>query len=407
MARILICVPLMFALAACGATSHTRMADPETLLAERDEWRGERTGPVALRLHIEALVDTRPDPGKAESALIVHLAVATFGDAAPIPVSFPVPAHARFASGEARFVGATVTPATLGAVGIAEGGFDPDQGTATFTLPAPPVDGVVEAIVRFDVPGTLASDARYLGLDMPVGELLLRYDLPSDAVGSFQTTLPNARPVVTDKDGRRLIALFVQKLAPVATRDAPFARFVTVKASPKGFDQTFTTSWSSATEAYRRELVERGKTLSGNYEVPYRPVGSGRAQALDAYAWVRGRPMRAEPGVSWRGARALPDVLAKNDLTAIERTQLMHWVLRESNIVHTFVIVRAGHRAPLDASFPAPGVFDTALIHLPELGLVLDPACDDCEPGQVRPALRGGQGLLLPLGSPSVTFLPL
>ena len=102
-------------------------------------------------------------------------------------------------------------------------------------------------------------------------------------------------------------------------------------------------------------------------------------------------------------------MLAKNDLTGIERTQLMHWILRESNIAHAFLVVRAGHRAPLDAGFPAPGLFDTALIHLPELGLVLDPACDDCEPGQVRPALRGGQGLVLPVlpGSPSVTFLPL
>lgn len=138
---------------------------------------------------------------------------------------------------------------------------------------------------------------------MPVGELLLRYDLPSDAVGSFQTTLPNTQPV---KEGRRLIALFVQKLAPVASRDAPFARFVTVKASPKGFDRTFTTSWSSATEAYRRELIKRGKTLSGNYEVPYRPVRWGaRRRSTRMHGCVGGRcaPSRAPVAGRPRAAR--------------------------------------------------------------------------------------------------------
>ncbi len=284
---------------ACGgAVSQTRLADPATLLAERDEWRGARTGPVVLRLHIEALVDTRPDPSKATSALVVHLVAAHYGTPAPIPVSFPVPRGARLAGSELRFVATGNTPTSLAtpprftpcaldnAAEAATGCIDPDQDIVALTLPAPPDGGLVEAILRFDVAGTLLSDARFMGLvGLPVGELLLRYDLATDTVGTFQTTQPNARPIVTDKDGRRLIALLATNLAPVIpSAIAPFARYVTVRASPKGYDQTFAADWTVTTAAYRAGVVDASKALAGGYEVPYRPVGSGRSQVLDALA---------------------------------------------------------------------------------------------------------------------------
>jgi len=428
---------LAFALAglsACGGTaSHTRMEDPATLLAERDEWRGERSGPVALRMHIEALVDTRPDASKATSALVVHLAVAQFAEQAkpwrgeidqkfgaqpaPIPITFPVPRGARFTTSEVRFVATTNTPAALVSAPIStpgersNDGVDADQDVVALTLPAPPEGGVVEAILRFEVAGTLASDARWMGLvGMPVGELLLRYDLATDTVGTFQTTLPNARPIVTEKDGRRLIALLATNLAPITpSASAPYARYVTVRASPKGFDQTFSSDWSHTTAAYRARVLDISAALEDGYEVPYRPVGSGRPQVLDALAWVRGRPLRADPVVRWDATHALPLALAKNDITTVDRTHLLHWVLREAGIAHTLVMARNGSRPRLDAAFPVTGVFDAPLIYISDLGLVLDAACDDCAPGEVRPSLRGGQALALPVaaGTKSATFIAL
>ncbi len=405
------------ALAACGgAKSHTRFGDPATLLAERDEWRGDTSTPVVLRLHVEALVDTRPDPSQAQSALIVQLVAADFTGGTPIVVSFPVPRHAKLTAAEVRLVDAAslISPGALpGPPVFTDGGLDPEQRTATVTLPAPPTGGVVEAILRFTVPGTLTADARHLGLPgLPVGELLLRYDLASDTVGTFQTTLPDARPVVTDKDGRRLIALFVQRLAP-AGPTSPLARYVTVRASPKGYDQTFAADWAGATAGYRAKVVDAARDLDDGYEVPYRPTGTGRAQVLDALAWVRGRPLRdghTDPfDVRWDAARKLPEALTKNDLTAVDRVHLLHWVLREAGVAHGYLMARAASRPPLDPAFPTPGAFDAPLIHVPSLGLVLDPACDTCAPGEVRPSLRGGQALAVPVpaGTSTATFLTL
>lgn len=419
-------VPLAFvALAACaGATSQTRFGDAETLLAEREEWRGDKSGAVVLRLHVEGVVDTRTDPAKAESALVVHVVAADYGGGSGIPFTFPVPGEAQLESVKVRVLTATEPPAPARLRGepvrtTPDPGdiqaVDPDQALVGVTLPSPPAGGVVEAILRYRVPGTLVADAWRLGVPgTPVGEMLLRYDLAGDTVGTFQTTHPAARPVVTTKDGRRLIALLLSKLPP-ATAETPIARYVTLSASPKGFDQTFSADWARATDVYREQVVEVSDSLGAGFEVPYEPSGSGRAQVLDALAWVRARPLRAghaDPfsDVRFDAARPLPAALQANDLTAVDRVHLMHWILREAGIPHEFAMARAGARPPLDPGFPTPGAFDAPLIHLPDLGgLVVDPACDACAPGEVRPSLRGGQALVVPVapGTRSVTFIPL
>lgn len=405
---------LLAGLAACGgATSQTRLADPATLLAERDEWRGERSGPVVLRLHVEAIVDTRPDPASAESALVIHVALADYRGAAatPTPITFPVPRGARLVQSDVRLLAATPAPgaALTAPPATTAGGLDPEQDTVTVTLPAPPDGGLVEAILRFEIAGTLTSDARWLGLPgLPVAEALLQYQLATDTVGSFQTTLAGARPVVTERDGRRLIALLASNLAPVTDPGAaPLARYVTVKASPKGYDQRFTTDWTTATAAYRARVVEASAGLDDGYAVPYTPAGAGKDAALDAFAWVLARPMRKAPAdpfaVRWDAARPLPGPISKNDLTAVDRVHLLHWILREAKIPHTFVMARAAHRPRLDPAFPAPGLFDAPLIQLSASGLVLDPACDTCAPGEVRASLRGGQAVAIPLPSGATT----
>jgi hypothetical protein len=393
------------------------MDDPATLLAERDEWRGDRSGPVVLRLHVEALVDARPDPAAARSALNVHVVLACYGAPSPVAIAFPVPPGARLLGSDVRLLGAAPSPAALAApAATSPGGVDPEQATVSVTLPAPPEGGLVEAILRFEIPGTLVSDARWLGLPgLPVAELLLRYDLPEDAVGSFQTTLPDARPVVTEKEGRRLIALLATRLPPLPPASPgaawPHARYVTVKASPKGYDQAFAPDWGVATADYRARLVEASDRLDAGYEVPYRPVGSGRAAVLDALAWVRSRPMRqTDPfAVRWDAARPLPDAIAKNDLTAVDRVHLLHWILREARLPHVFLMARAPLRPPLDPAFPVPGAFEAPLVFVEAEGLVLDPACDTCAPGAVREGLSGGQAIALPLpaGTRSLTFIDL
>lgn len=414
---------LVLGAAGCAsATFASRFEDPGVLVAERDEWRGAQAGPVALRLHLEATVDTRSDPSRAESAMVVHASLTRFGGPGEVTLAVPVPRAARVAEVMARGIpglggvaGAVVAKAPRASIAGPRAGVDaptPDPGQALLSVTVDCADAeVVEVLVRLEVPGTLASDARPVGLStMPVGEVLYRYDLPSDAVGTFRTSLAGARPVVTEKDGRRLIALYAKDLAPLPSdvRAQPIARYVTVSASPKGYDQAFASDWAVATDAYRRRLVEASADLSDGYTVPFRPPSTqADDEVREALAWVQARTGRDDGEVAWDAARKLPAVIAKNDLNDVDRVHLLAWVLRETGLPFAFVMARRGARVPLEADLPVPDAFEVPLLVFG--GVVLDPGCPTCTPGQVRPSLAQGQGLVLPVaaGARVVHFLSL
>lgn len=411
-----ILIPLLLAaLTACGTTRpETTLEDPNTLLAERDEWRGSRDGAVVLRYHVESLVDSRPNASQAESRLVVHLVVARY--AGPMPeLDIPLPRGAKRIRTTVRLSAPLAPPQTSSNLSEQKStsDIDPDLSAARITLPDPPEGGVTEAILEYSVPGTLLADARWLGFaGVPTAEVLLRYSLPSHSAGRFTTTLPNARPLETEKDGRRLIALLAQNLPPLPplqSTDRPLARYVTTRVAPLGFEADLATTWRAAAAAYYAGLVDRSPALTDGYEVPHRPK-----DPADALAWTQARP-GPEPdpnaGPRWDRPRPLPDAIAKNALTAVDKTHLMAWLLREAKIPFVFAIARPAALPPLTADFPTPGAFSVPLLFLPTLQTFADPGCTTCTRGQVgevRESLRGGTALLLPPSGlePTLVALP-
>lgn len=405
---------LATALAACATTrSETTLEDPATLLAERDEWRGSRDGAVVLRYHVEALVDARPNASRAESRLIVHLVVASY--AGPTPeLAIPLPAGARRTHTTVRLSSPTSPPQATDKLSetITSSDIDPGLMTARLTLPTPPENGVTEAILEYTIPGTLGSDARWLGFEgVPTAEVLLRYSLPSHSAGRFTTTLPNARPLETEKDGRTLKALLAQNLPPLPplqSADRPLARYVTTRVAPLGFEADLATTWRAAAAPYYAGLVDRSPALTDGYEVPHRPK-----DPADALAWTQARPgPTPDPNAAhpWDRPKTLPDAIAKNTLTAVDKVHLMAWLLREAKLPFVFAIARPAALPPIAADFPTPGAFSVPLLFLPTLQAFADPGCTTCTKGQVgevREALRGGTALLLPPSGLEPTLVPL
>ena len=410
----LIVVALTTALWACGSTqSQTVFEDPATLHAERDEWRLPREGTAVLRFHVEGIVDSRPDPGRATSSLIIHLVAARFSGPL-VNLELAIPAGAKRVATRTRLL-VPGAPDVVGDTAVETrrpSDLDPSIELANITLPTPPEGALVEAILRYELQGTLTSDARWLGFtNAPVGEMLLRYSLPDHATGTLTTTLPGARPITTSKDGRTLIAVFAQDLAPLpadATQGAmsplvPLSRYVTIKAAPLGYAQDFASSWTTVAAAYVAGVAGRSDDLTDGYAVPHKAT-----DAADALAWVQARPDRADAmAVPWNAPSVLPKAIATNTLSAVDKTHLMAWLLREAKIPYLYAMGRPAAMPALAADFPVPGAFANPLLFLPTLGQFADPACGECTLGQVRKDLRGGQALVLPTGNLAAQLMTL
>jgi hypothetical protein len=412
-----IVVALAASLAACGSTqSQTVFEDPATLHAERDEWRLPREGTAVLRFHVEGIVDSRPDPGRATSSLVIHLVAARFSGPL-VNLELAIPAGAKRIATRTRLLvpGAPDVVGDSAAETRRPSDIDPSIELANLTLPTPPEGALVEAILHYELQGTLTSDARWLGFtNAPVGEMLLRYSLPDHATGTLTTTLPGARPITTSKDGRTLIAVFAQDLAPLPadpTQRAlspespivPLSRYVTIKAAPLGYAQDFASSWTTVAGPYIAGVAGRSDDLTDGYAVPHKAT-----DADDALAWVQARPDRPDAfAIPWNAPAVLPKAIATNTLSAVDKTHLMAWLLREAKIPYLYAMGRPAAMPALAADFPVPGAFANPLLFLPTLGLFADPACRDCTLGQVRKDLRGGQALVLPTGNLAAQLMTL
>ncbi|MFO0747533.1 MAG: hypothetical protein U1F43_17980 [Myxococcota bacterium] len=399
---------LVLALSAgcAGSTPELAFSDPESLAASFDLYAGAHQGDVELSRTVKVVVDTAVRPGDAESRFDVAVAIARY-TASDAPVSFVVLAPPdAVATTVAGRVGATmVKPLSQErAFAPAMRAVDPGQLGWRVSFAGPPVGQTLEAIVRFTVPGTLASDAQWLTSAPSAGELLLRYDLPGDAVGSFQVVGSELRPVVTKQNGRVVIALFVKDAGRQPAN--AYARFTTTRASPKGYDQHWADSWAAATSDYVARLVKASDGLDGGYAAPFAATGPDKVG--DIFAWVQGRPWTQEAlGSSWSDARPLKGPLEQNALREADRVHLLHWLLREAGVPHRFAMARAATYPAVAAAFPVPGAFHTALIQAG--GQWLDPGCPECKPGQVRASLAGGQAILLPVpegAAPELSTLP-
>lgn len=408
-----LCAMVWGLFSACGSTMpQTTFEDPATLLAEREEWRGSKEGSAVLRYHVEGLVDARPDPSRATSRLVIHLVLARFSGEMPT-LSVPLPQGAERIHTSVRLTGPTTPPTASHKLpdSMTSSDIDPGLVATRLTLPAPPEGGIVEAILEYEIAGTLASDARWLGFEgVPTGEVLLRYSLPTHSRGRFTTTLPNARPLTTEKDDRTLIALFAQDLPPLppfpqpAGDTRPLARYATIKVAPLGYEADLASTWRAAAADYYRGLVDRSVSLTDGYEVPHRPT-----DAINALTWTQARAGLEGPAaeVAWNAPKMLPAAIAKNNLSAVDKVHLMAWLLREAKIPFVFAMARPAVLPPLDAGFPTPGAFSIPLLFLPTLSKIADPGCRTCAPGEVRESLRGGQALLLTPAGLEPTLVPL
>ncbi len=390
---------LVLALAACGgSTPELAFVPDDTLAAAFELYGGPRDGDVELTRTVKVIVDTAVKPGDAESRFEVQVAATRFTPSeAPLAVHVLTPPGAELASVHARVGPTSVTPLTKTRSATAL--VDPEQQGWLVTFPAPASGAVLEAIIRFTVPGTITSDAQWLAAP-GTDELLLRYDLPSDAAGSFRVNGAELAPVVTEQGGRKVIALFVQRA--YALPPGTHARYTTPMASPKGFEQRFTGTWAEASRDYVKRLVDVSDGLDEGYEAPFRPAGPD--VVASAYMWVRDRG-GAGADAAWHASRGLREPLEKNALTGTDRVHLLHWILRAAGVAHRFAMARPARFPAVAADFPVPGAFAVPIVLAN--GLWLDPGCATCAPGDVRAELAGGQALLLPVAASGVELVNL
>jgi hypothetical protein len=397
------------ALGACAsAPAPVAMDDPDTLRAERDEWRGARGGAVMLRRHIKTLVDTAQTQESAESHVSVHLSQVRYaGTPAAETVRFSGPPGAILRSVRARVLTSTEVTAVrtvaerrLGA----KSAVDPGRVVWELDFPPLPLGGILEVVAALDVPGTVTNDARWLAVTgMATGELLLSWDLPSDAEGRLGVVGAAHRTVATEADGRRVYALYLKDLPPRG-EDAAYARYVTEQAEPRGYLQRFAGTWRQATAGYEAGLVAPSEALRGGYAAPIVADDADlRARVTRAHLWVRDRIQRPDAlETPWDAARPLLGPIQDNDLTGTDKVHLLHWLLDAAGVEHRLAVARTALWPRIDPAAPAPAVFDAALVWVPALDLWLDPACRTCDPGAVRLDLTGGQAIALPADSPPV-----
>lgn len=392
-----------FALAACGgSTPELAFSSADSLAASFELFEGKREGDFLLRQVIKVVVDVAVDPSAAASRLDVQMVATRFSPSdAPLLLTMTTPPHARLVGVDARVGGAPRKPLESGPATTDT--VDPERASWAVRFAPLAAGEVLEMIARFEVPGTITSDARWIACDR-CDEMLLRYDLPSSATGSFQVVGADLKPVVTEQSGRTVVALFVRKAwtLPPGTH----ARYTTTRASPKGYDQAWATTWEVATRDYVRRLVEVSDGLDEGYDAPFKPAGGDPVAAI--FQWVRerrraGMELPHDDEAPWYQARGLKAPLEKNALTTTDRVHLLHWLLREAGVAHRFAMARHAQHPHVTADFPVPEAFSVPLIAVGSPVVFLDPSCvGDCQPGEVRAELQGGQAILLPVAPSGV-----
>ena len=393
---------------ACASTTGPGLADADTLRAEAEEWRGDRSGRVVLRRHIHGVVDTAVKESDATSRLTFHLAIARVGGAPQDEaLTLLIPRDATLASLTARHVLADraveVKPTDSQRLAFDErdkATIDPGQAAWRLRFSAPPPKAILEVLATFDVPGTLRADAHFLSVgDAPTHELLLRYDVPTSAAASFQLVSDRGpRPLVTEKDGHKVIALLRHNLRPrQQPAQAAYARYVTARTAPKNYVTQLAATWQQATATARKALVDPTVQFREGAVAPFTPASHGIDAARAIFDWVQRRIQRADAQhASLDAGRNLLEPLRANDLTQTDKVHLLHWLLSDRGIDSKLGIARRRARPPLAPNFPTPDAFSVPLVYIAAHDVWLDAACRRCAFGQVREALRGGQAIALP-----------
>mgnify|MGYP007078944914 CR=1 FL=1 len=379
--------------------------DPSDIEGRAQDWRGPRKGAAYLQRHYEVQVGVAKRASDALSRMRAHIVRVSWDKRGPIALPIEVPKGARMSALRARIIGPQgIRPASaLSRRGQSDQlPSDPAQEIWSPTFAETEVGEILEVICDFEVPGTIASDARAIAaIDGPTEQLLIRYDVPQEAKATMQIRGAKATPVLTKQEGKQVFALFMTKV-PAQPKDEAKAhvRYVTLSASVRGYKQSFAGSWSRLSAPYTKALVSGSGALRMNHREPYRAQRSGIEGAKDAYQWVRQRLQLPDAlEARWDAGRPLPSLVTTNTLNATDKVHLLRWLLDAAGIKHSVAAVRSKKFVNIDPKLPFPGAFDGTALYLPEAQLWLDPACQSCEAGQVREDYRGAWGLVLPAPS--------
>lgn len=398
-----------------GALSEAAFYDATELRDERYQAGATPNGPVWLRRAVEVRIGTARTPDNGRANLRFHGARLRFDgvDEARAEVTLTTPPGARLVGVRARVLESGSERATA----PREVTSTPNAGTVDpndlrWTLAFADIAGseILEYTAEFEVSGTLVTDARWLGApDGTTREVLVRYDVPDNAVGALSVSDPAIRALVRREGGFTILAVLARFLGPAGPDHPQRAsiRYVTKRAAPSGYDQSFAGSWAEVAAPYVEALVDGSPALREHHAPPFSPGATGEIGMREAYRWVRDRIQSADAlRTDWRSAQPLPTALRTGPLSGTDKVHVLHWLLEAAGIPHRLAVARTTARPALSPDLPAPGVFEHALIYFPAADLWLDPACQDCEPGAVRPSLAGGQALLLPADGEVPRALP-
>ncbi len=397
-------VAVALCVAGCASQPEIRplaLSAPTQLDHAVSDYSGPRAGAVWLRRHVRVKIATAVNPSRVQSVVEVSALVANYspGEAKTATLVIPAPRGVRLETRSSGPVDVASSP---------NGAIDPLTMAYTVTAKVP-ARGRVEFVARYRVGGTLDSDVRWIAApDAPTAELLLSYHIPSDAVGTFALINAKGRPLVTKKGDLTIIALMMRDVPPGQGASSGYARYATKWARPRGYEQQLASSWEVVLAPYAREFGARSRALRGGAKVPpVKPRSTGVEAVKELALWTRDRLQREDAYAGpWNGGRPLPVIVPRNDLYAVDKVHLLHWLLESAGLPHSVAVVRSKRFPPLTSDLAAPGAFDGVVI-FSQLGqLWLDPACRACAPGQVRESLRGQQAVLLAPGKPTLIRLP-
>jgi hypothetical protein len=257
--------------------------DATELRDERYQASATPPGPVWLRRAVEVRVGVARSPDNARSYLRFHGARLRFDsvDEPRAEVTLTTPAGARLLGVRARVLGhddeREATPAEV----HSEAGrdtVDPDDLRWTLVFAGITAADILEYTADFELATTLVSDARYLSAaDGFTREVLIRYDVPNDAVGALQISDPAIHALARKEGGTTILAVLTRHRGPARPGQPgeTVVRYVTKRASPAGYAQSFATSWAEVSTPYAAALLERGPALRENHSAPFRRAAPG------------------------------------------------------------------------------------------------------------------------------------
>jgi len=370
------------------------------LRAERTRFLHRKEGAAWLRRHYRAVVDSASDASQATSHFAFHGVRTRYtrfqvdSEAVRIatdPGAKPISIRSRIVSDGAIRLLAGHSAERVDAPSI-----DPHQVVWEVQFPTLKEGEILETIVEFKIPGTLVSDARSLASpDGDTGELLLSYYVPDSDVGAFQVVGQKSHGLLAKRGDYNVIGLLLSGIAK-DRKGLPYARYVTRKSAPKGYLTKYATSWKKVGEIYRKELLERSVKLRGRSAIPFKVEDLSREAIETLFIWTRDRIQKPDAlKARWNEGRPLGEVLVNNDLSAVDKVHLLHWLLEASGLKHELAVARSDAYPRAGTDFPAPLIFDTPLIFIEAYDLWLDPGCNSCQPGELRKSLRGKMALIL------------